>query len=95
MAKKTKRQSAPAIDRRPGRTAKARAKLASKPAHAKIVEAFAGTNVYPTDVSMLVGCDLPYAYRLLQRLCATGLARQTGGQRTPYHVYSRRKASGK
>lgn len=92
--KKTRKRPKQAIEQlRSDKVTRRRAKTFGKPAWRTVHEAFAGNTVFPTDVALLVGCDLPYACRVLQRLVKLGLARKTGGLRTPYRIFTRRQQS--
>jgi hypothetical protein len=65
--------------------------LQGKPGWRKVVEFYSGDDVYPTDVSLLTGSDLPYSVRILQRLVKEGWAQQTRGPRTAYHIFKRQR----
>lgn len=87
---KTRKKKRQVIERVGARAvARRRARTDGQPAWKRAHVAFGGHDVFPTDVALLVGCDLPYACRVLQKMEALGLARKTGGLRTPYRVFRR------
>lgn len=68
-----------------------RVDLQGKPAWQKVVAFFGGEEIFPTDVALLTGSDMPYSVRVLQKLERDGWAKKTGGLRTPYLIYKRRQ----